>query len=462
MKVTQQSRRRIRLQNALFVVLFLGIIGLLAWLTHHYSIEADWTAGNRNTLSEDSRQLLRNIDEPIRFVAFVPDDQGLHQRLRERVRQYQRIKDDVSLEIVNPDLEPQRAQIEGVTRSGQIVIHLGPRSERIDDMGEQTIAHTLQRLARIGERYVAFLEGHGERSPHETTNTGLSQFAEVLQRAGFNLQPLNLVRTPQIPDNIRFLVIASPQTDLHAGEVDIIKDFVAGGGNLLWLQDPGSDKGLAPLAEALGIRLMPGVIVDANTDVLAMLGIEHPAVVPVIDYRVHPVTRDFGPEDLTVFPFSRGIEITGREGWNAQPILVSLSRTWAETGSLDGDIRFEPDKGDVLGPITLGVALTHPRRNPEAAENAPETQQRVVVIGDSDFLANSFVGAGANLDLGNNLFNWLAGDDQLININPKSAPDTRLDLSDNAAIVIGTGFLVILPLGLLAAGIFIWLRRRKL
>ena len=466
MKVTQQSRRRVRLQNAIFVILFVGIIGLLAWLTHGYKYEADWTAGARNTLSEASRTLLGRAQGPLRIIAFVPDEQDLHQRIKERIRQYQRYKPDVTLEFVNPDLDPQLARELGVTRTGQIVIQLGERSEHLDDMTEQSVANAIQRLSRAGERIVAFLEGHGERDPKDATNQGMQQLGEVLGRAGFDLQPLSLIRSPQIPSNIRFLVIAAPSSDLLPGEVAVIRDYVKSGGNLLWLQEPGPLHGLEPLARDLGIHFLDGTIVDANADLRMVLGIEHPAVVPVIDFRAHPVTRDLSSQ--VVFPIARGIQVVGggESGWTVEPMLVTLSRTWSETGSLQGDVQFEPEKGDVLGPLNIGVSLRRPEETPQEKKAdtetaAPAREQRIAVIGDSDFLANSFVGVGSNLDLGNNLFNWLAEDDQLISIRPKSAPDTELELSNTAAIVIGAGFLVVLPVGLIAAGLTIWLRRRK-
>ncbi len=67
-----------------------------------------------------------------------------------------------------------------------------------------------------------------------------------------------------------------------------------------------------------------------------------------------------------------------------------------------------------------------------------------------------------NLDLGMRLVNWLVGDGAHINIPPDTAPDTRVDLSRTAVIVLGFGVLLVLPLALLATGLFIgWRRRRR-
>ena len=88
-------------------------------------------------------------------------------------------------------------------------------------------------------------------------------------------------------------------------------------------------------------------------------------------------------------------------------------------------------------------------------------EQRVIVIGDSDFLSNAYLGNGGNIDLGLNLFNWLNHDDQFITITARTASDINLELGKVAQILIGFGFLFGLPLLLLASGFSIWWRRRN-
>jgi ABC-type uncharacterized transport system involved in gliding motility auxiliary subunit len=453
MEITPRFRQWLRLGNALFLVLFIAIIGLVAWLSTIYKLQADWTAGNRNTLSRESQELLAAIDQPLEAVVFVPDDPTLRARYEEALAKYGRFESDFEVRFSNPDLEPELAQASGITRAGQVLISAGGRSEVVDDFSEQTMAAALQRLARNEERWAVFLQGHGERDPLDPANQGYQRLADALTRSGITVQPLNLIRDPQIPKNTSLLVIAAPQSALLKGEVDKLRKYVRGGGNLLWLRDPGEPHGLQSLAQALGLEFIDGVIVDANPELRLMLGISNAAMVPVVDYGEHPVTRDITAQ--TLFPFAGGLTTAADGGtvWNAEAILTTLARTWAETGSLGGEeVTFSEDDGDTAGPLTIGLALTRERQ---------DVQQRVTVIGDSDFLANGYIGNGANLELGANLFNWLTRDDELIAINPKGAPDVQLSLSEIQIFVIAFFFLTVLPIGLLAAGVTIWLRRRR-
>ena len=106
-------------------------------------------------------------------------------------------------------------------------------------------------------------------------------------------------------------------------------------------------------------------------------------------------------------------------------------------------------------------SFTRPRQNKTGGSEAESGEQRVIVIGDNDFLSNAYLGNGGNVELGLNLFNWLNHDDQFISITARTASDVNLELSKPAQLVIGFGFLVVLPLLLLGTGFTIWWRRRN-
>jgi hypothetical protein len=89
-------------------------------------------------------------------------------------------------------------------------------------------------------------------------------------------------------------------------------------------------------------------------------------------------------------------------------------------------------------------------------------EQRIVIIGDGDFLSNTYLGNGANLELGLNMVHWLTLDDAPILIPPRiAAPDPALNLSEGALALIAAVFLIGLPLALLASGWLIAFRRQR-
>ena len=88
-------------------------------------------------------------------------------------------------------------------------------------------------------------------------------------------------------------------------------------------------------------------------------------------------------------------------------------------------------------------------------------ERRGVVIGNGDFLSNSYLGNGGNRALGDRIFDWLLGDDELINMPPRGAPDRVLTVSQSELSALSIVFILILPvLLLMIGGIIAWRRRR--
>jgi len=459
MQVTKRSRRLTRLNNAVFVALLLGVVGLLAWVSTRYNYQADWTANARHSLSTASVKLLQQAKGPIAVTAFARETAQLRDHIRDIIGRYQRYKGDVSLSFVNPDTDPARTQAMGVTSDGEVVIEYGGRKEHLKpfELKEQNITNALQRLLRSGEHWLVFLDGHGERSAQGEANNGLSLWVKQLEDKGFKTRSLNLAQAGSIPDNTTVLVISSPQVDLLPGEVKAVEDYVNRGGNLLWLGDPGPLHGLEPVAKELGVTFLPGIVVDLTTQ---LLGIQSAAIAAVTSYGASPVTKDFNL--LTVFPLAAGLSVTAPKGWQADGFLKTGESSWVETGKLTGKVQFN-EKEDIRGPVTIGETLMRTAKpaadKPGAAQGGK--QQRVIVTGDGDFLANQYVGNVGNLDLGMNIINWLSDDEHFLDIPAKAAPDTRLQLSSLQSGIIGFGFLFGLPAVLLISGLTIWLRRRK-
>lgn len=456
MRLDRRTLRRLRAQNAVFVALLLAAVGLAAWGTHTWRYTADWTAAGRNTLAPASRDVLALLEQPVRVTAYVGPDPVTRRGIRDIVERYRRAGGAVALEFVNPETNPGLVRELGLRAGGEVIVRLGGREQRLTRISEQSITNALARLARGRERWIVFLQGHGERDPDGRANFDLRDFAARLRERGLNVQALNLATSPHIPDNTDLLVIASPRADYLPGELEHIRRYVRAGGRLLWLTEPGAGGRLRALADDLGIHRREGVVVDAAA---GLFGADSPDFAVVGDYGSHPVTRAL--DTLTLFPQATALETADTAGWRHTALLRSRRESWTTTEPVDqGSAR---EDGEPAGPLTLGVAASRELPGEAGADGDEQAspQQRIAVIGDGDFLSNAYAGNGANLDLGMRLVNWLVGDDEQVRIAPQRPPGTAVELSRMALAVIGLGFLVVLPLALLGAGAWIWLRRRR-
>ncbi|MDM8562383.1 GldG family protein [Candidatus Marithioploca araucensis] len=647
MQMTKRTHLQARFQNTLFMVLLLTVIGLIAWLSTHYEIKADWTINNRHSLSEASRKILVELKEPIKVTAYITDNNGLRLPIQELVERYQRQADNISLHFVDPFYAPDEVRQQNIQEKGEILIQYKERTEQLRFLSEQELTSALQRLLRPA-RLAVFLTGHSERSPTHFADHDLSQLAVALKNSGINVQTLNFGETPAIPDETNVLVIASARQKLLPAEVTKIADYIDKGGNLLWLMDPSIPlQNLEVIAEKFGLTIQPGIIVDPISQ---LLGVKSSAVVSITrtGYGEHPVTSGF-EEALTLFPHASGLIVEPPEddAWEEIALLTTNQEAWSETDVKEGAIEFD-EETDIDGPLDIAFALERDKphwiddsedgvedddsedevedddskdvlkdddskdvlkdddskdvvkdgdsedvvknddskdvvkngdsedvvknddskdvvkngdsedvvknddskdvvkdddskdvvkdddskdvvkdgdsedvvkdddskdvvkdgdsedvvkdgdsenvvkdgevkdddsENIEDVKDNAKTelhnhedgiddleddihddiheQQRVIIVGEGDFLSNAFLGYGGNLELSLKMMNWLAQDDTFIEIPSKTAVDLDLELSSTAVLLIGGFFLFILPLGLISTGISIWLQRRK-
>jgi gliding motility-associatede transport system auxiliary component len=210
--------------------------------------------------------------------------------------------------------------------------------------------------------------------------------------------------------------------------------------------------GLESTAEYLGLKLTPGLVVDMSS---SQYGADS-KIAFASAYADHPITKNFMLR--TLFPQARKVTADDSYdlGWKVTKLIDVAPNGWLETGKLDGKLSFD-DKTDIRGPINIAVAMER---------KFEKRGQRVVVVGNANFLSNTFIGNGGNLDLGVNIVNWLAGDDRLITIQPKPLKDVNVIIPSDAlgrlmAMVVFFGFRLVLPIALLIAGVVIWWKRRK-
>jgi len=446
---------RARLGDWLFALLLLAAAVMLAFLSTRFVWQHDFSHAQRASLDARTLKLLDELDGPVAITSYAPPDAQLRAAIADFVARYQRSKRDISLTFVDPDADPAATREAGILISGELVIHYHGRSEQLKLLTERDFDNALLRLARARERLAAFLSGDGERKPDGQANADLGNFGALLKAQGVRAIPLNLDSGTRIPENVDVLVIAGPQAPIAAPVAAQLVDYLERGGNLLWLTEPGAAPGLEPLAKALSLRVLEGTAVDGAG---AALGIGDPSFVAISTYPQSRITRDFGL--TTVFPQPAALAAVADTRWDWTPLLRTSTKSWTETGPIpkQGEqttISYDAAKGEIPGPLDLGVALT--RLSPSPAKR----EQRVAVIGDGDFLSNSFLGNGGNREFGQRVFDWLLQDDALIEIGDKGAADRQLTLGAAALGAIGLGFLFGLPGALLLAGMLIWWRRRR-
>jgi len=454
MFVTPKSRLQAKLQHIAFIAMMLIVCGMIAFLSYRYNYFSDWTYNNGNSLSQTSIDLLKALDKAPVFTIYAPESGKARTIITDAIKPYQRVVPEIEVKYINPELEPDLMRELNLYSNTALQISLGKKSEFVPELDEQQITNAIQRLARSQDRWLVFIDGHGERKPDGVANFDFGDWGKQLSKKGINYRSMQLTETPVIPDNAAAIVIASPEVNYLLGEIETIKNYLARGGNLLWFTEPDASANLESLADYLGLELMTGTVYDQFT---LSQRVKDPRFIIVSQYPKLSTNDNF--QKATLFPYARAIRVRNSDPWQAMPVLSSSNQSWI--GLPGAPMQVPADKRS----YNIGVALVRDVELPTdiltSTDSKVMNKQRILVIGDGDFLSNQYQGNAGNLDLGLRFVNWVLHDDQFISIPARTAPDIKLEFSETSKILIGLGFLLIIPLMLAGAGTRIWWVRRK-
>jgi ABC-2 type transport system permease protein len=490
------SRRLAPRVSALLVLLIAAMVNVIA--ARHFA-RGDWTRSRLYALSDETVAILRSLPRPVDATIFLyprRDSErartisGLVRELAERCARQAGGK--FRVEIVDPDRAPERAEAAGRKYGigafdlgqGAIVFTSGGRAKvvtetdlvepEVDAQGEPGPALRAWRgesafvsaiLAVTDEHppVVCFGKGHGEPEIDAQADGGYATFAEALRGDGYDVKSLE--RLPEARANgCTVVVIAEPTSALSDAELRALDGFLDGGGSVLVMAGPVFAPGGAAFAHAglegwaarHGVRLADNLVVDpAHAS-----DVEGPSVWAAgpDNYGRHPITDRLGGR-VTFWPRTR--EAARLEppasGWLVTPLVRSSAEGWGETdlATIRGEADLTFDAGrDQKGPVTVAVAV----------QAASDPNRRIVVLGTGRLVMNVRL-SGLTLrdydqDLVLSAIAWLSGREARAGVGPKNA--ARVALAPTAGQVAWAFrlFVVALPLAVLAAGGWVWRRRR--
>jgi ABC-type uncharacterized transport system involved in gliding motility auxiliary subunit len=453
------------------VLVVLGILIAINYLSTKYNKRWDLTAARQFSLSDQSKKVLQDLKEPVRIRVFARSED--FQRFRDRLDEYTYQSKQVAVEYIDPEKRPGVAQQYGVTALGTVVFDYKGRNEKVTSDSEQEMTNGLIKVIQGRTPKVFFTQGHGEKDVISAERGGYNSISAALQADNFVVEKIVLAQATEVPADADVVVIAGPRTDFLGPEVELLKNYLARGGKLFVMLDPvlKPDQPQPVLLQALlkdwGIEAANDIVLDVSG--MGRLLNTDESVPVAAAYPSHAITQEFGL--LTAYPLARSMAPIegGMNGRTAQKIVETSPRSWAESNlkSLSGGEPAKADETDKKGPIALASAVSGPATNapapkepPKPGETPKQTEARIVAFGDSDFASNAALGVQGNRDLFLNAVNWLAQQENLISIRPKDPEDRRITLTADQERLIFYLTVLIVPGLILLAGVQTWWRRR--
>jgi len=452
----------------LMVLLGIGIVVLINFLSYRHHWDRDITEGSIHSLSQQTTDVLDALEAEVGITGFYKqvDSTGEAFRAREQfdalIDRYETRSGLISSALIDPDVEPSAAIERGVFQNGVVFIECGDREERVIMPDENDLTNALIKVTRGGTKTLYFLVGHGE---HEIGETGAGGYAEIqgkLTQTGFEVEELELYRVGLIPADATALVIAGPSTRLLDSEIPLIRDFVERrGGALMVLLEPEVESGLEPLLLEWGIEVGDDMMVDLEGQ--AMVG-DHSTIFADLGY--HEITGELAVPAI----LQQARTVSAAEGrHDVTDLLVSGRSAWAERDLDSLEVSFDPDE-DEPGPLPLAAIAEVPRKSldeptdDDSAEDGEASHDHdhdheaapVIVFGDSDVANNGMISLFGNADLVLNAFSYMAHEEDLITIRPREEEDRPLHLMGWQRALIGVIAVPGVTLLVLLAGIVAW------
>jgi ABC-type uncharacterized transport system involved in gliding motility auxiliary subunit len=453
------SRRGSQLgtNSLILIAAVLAILVVLNYLGDQHHKRFDLTTEKLYTLSDQTKKIVGGLKQDLDVVEFSKETDS---RLRDTMSEYRNLNSHFHFKSVDPQEKPEVAREYGAQHMGDVIISYASRKQPIESTGgelsEQDITGAILKVTTEKVKTICFVAGHGEKALTDSQPGGYSRADKALTGEQYKTETVNLVSSTSVPAECTVLVIAGPTQAYFPQEVDEISKYLSADGKALIEIDPLSepkhvDPNLDSVLSAWNIAAGNNIVIDATgAGRLFGTGPDYPIV---IDYGDNPVTKSL-QGTMTLFPEARTISQADKA--KSDPEIMDILKTSDRSFTipkLDAgtrEIAFDP-KTDTRGPLTLGVAANRVNGT---------TNARLVVIGDSDYASNGAISAVGNADLFLNAINWLAQDEQLISIRPKSTASRSVTLTEAQWAVLKWVNVIFLPGIVILTGIVIWFKRR--
>lgn len=459
-----KSRKQVRLT----ILLVVGTAILLNFLSDRFFLRLDFTEDRRFTLSDATKDILKDIEEPITIKAYFsgnlpPQLEQIKRDFRDMLNEYasyskgmvvyefidplkdEKLKNEASqsgvqqVQIQVQEKDQLKAQVAFMGAS----IQLGEESEAIPIIQsisglEYELSSNIKKLSVQDKPVIGLIQGHGEPN--------LGKIWQVKQGLDVQYQTelVYLNDSMAVLEKYRTLIFIGPTDSISNYEFDKLDAFISKGGRLfIAIKRAGADlnqgaytsslnTGLETWLFSKGIAVNNNLVVDKNCLQIGVqvqqgfyMPVSFPYFLKVNNFQDHPASK--GLEEV-YFQFASTIDFSGDSSLKFTPLVFSseASGTVPADGYIDAMKQWS-DNDFPISNLTLAAAI-------EGRFNGG-AESKIVVIGNGDFPVSTEQQQQVNPDNVNlvvNAINWLTDDTGLVQLRTKGVTARPIeDLDDS-------------------------------
>ncbi|MGB0911114.1 MAG: GldG family protein [Nitrospirales bacterium] len=448
---SQQRATRLGLNSIIAVILVGAIVVIMNFLAARHAPEWDFSETQHFTLSRQTYQILRKLEQPIAIKVFAHERSPKYASFHDLLTTYSKETKKITVEYIDPERQPELAKKYAITQIDTAVVESPSQKIYLKEASENEVTNALLRVTQSTKKGLVFLTGHGEKGLSDQQSSGLSRAKDALNKQGYDIDTIPKMSEDRETDPA-VIILASPQESLTEKEVTHLQHYLASGGHLLLLVDPQNKDSVQSLTHQWGVTLGKGIVVDEQH----RLGRGSPTALQIRTFTGHDITDEFTVPIL--LPVSRHIDFDIEKGkdWDFVSLAQTSEKSWAEVNLTNTEPELNPEE-DLEGPLTIAAALTA-----KTSSQGAQGFGKVVIIGNSAFATNGYITYPGNTDFFLKTVAWLADEGHLVSIAPKEPafrPFVPNPSQEQALLFFQVLFL---PLFTLFLGFSIWKKRRRL
>jgi len=454
------------------VVAGAALLTLLANMAlYRHDVHFDVTRSHAFTPSPEAQRVIGGLGIDVDLTYFYQKQNPAGRAAKHMVELMGRASPRLHVRTVDPDQQPALASRYGVRVYNVAVLEGLGRRLQVVTTEDRDVALGILRLTRREDKTICFATSHSEYDmdsmeyhthfegvhSHSHGSEGLGvvlmeahgvgRLRRALESLGFAPRKVTLATAGRVPDDCAALVEAGPRTMYSPLESRALEDYLAGGGAALLLYDidfPVEPALAAVLAKA-GIRIGDGVVVDPLDHYFT-----DEQMVAITRYAQHPTTRGLA---LTFYPGIRPLEVMPAAGVTVTPLYSSSDQSFRQPARVGAS---RTTSTAPQGPQVLAIAAEGRWPGGKAAKPF-----RLIVVGDADFVSNSFFPYMSNSDFALAALSWLLGEERAPTMKPPVEVLPTVVLTNRQVRDIFLFTVFVLPgLAVVIGGAVWWSRRR--
>ncbi len=451
---------------SIIVIVILVVVNLIM---SDLALKVDFSNDDLYTLTDETRNFIGDLEEDVTIYYLV--ESGYESTVFQRVaEEFESSSKNITLEQKDPVLYPQFAyqylepDTEVKTNSFLIVNNKNDRAKYVDNSDLMVTEFNYNTLSFVATGID--MEGQIVSAIQYVTTTDLpviyrttghnemeigSIFQSYLDKQNISLKTLETLKVDDIPEDCDVLLINVPQTDFTANEIDMIREYMASGGDVFIVADYAArnSSNLLSLLEYYGLKFNQGIVVEGNTN-MHMSNNPHHIIPGVVEHDISKKMID--KQKFTIMKMTTGLtELDAvRSSLEITPLLISSEDSYSKID--ESPQVWDKEEGDIDGPFYTGVHVT---------ETFEGTTSNMVVFTSRTMFDDEALYYYGNEDMLSGTLAFLTDKVSAVTIPSKGVLPEFAYVTQQQAIFWGAMAIVILPIIILGIGAYVGIKRRR-